>query len=54
MMVPNERWSPDFVSDQLTGSRRFLTVVDDCSRECLAPVADISLSASPWLGSWTG
>jgi putative transposase len=45
-MVPNERWSLDFVSDQLTDGRRFriLTVVDDCTRECLALVADTSLS----------
>jgi putative transposase len=43
---PNERWSLDFVSDQLTCGRRFriLTVVDDCTRECLALVADTSLS----------
>jgi putative transposase len=34
------------VSDQLTDGRRFriLTVVDDCTRECLALVADTSLS----------
>jgi len=31
----NDRWSLDFVSDQLTDGRRFriLTVVDDCTRE---------------------
>src|SRR5256714_1466168 len=46
-MTPNDRWSLDFVSDQLTCGRRFriLTVVDDCTRECLALVADTSLSA---------
>jgi putative transposase len=40
-MAPNDRWSLDFVSDQLTCGRRFriLTVVDDCTRECLAPGA---------------
>lgn len=45
-MAPNRRWSLDFVSDQLTDGRRFriLTVVDDCTRECLALVADTSLS----------
>ncbi len=45
-IAPNERWSLDFVSDQLTDGRRFriLTVVDDCTRECLALVADTSLS----------
>jgi putative transposase len=43
---PNQRWSLDFVSDTLTDSRRFrmLTVVDDFTRECLALVADTSLS----------
>ena len=32
---PNERWSMDFVSDQLTTGRRIkcFTLVDDCSRE---------------------
>src|SRR6476661_4371979 len=45
-MAPNDRWSLDFVSDQLTDGRRFriLTVVDDCTRECLALVADTSLA----------
>ncbi|WP_342734582.1 IS3 family transposase [Bradyrhizobium sp. B117] len=45
-MTPNDRWSLDFVSDQLTDGRRFriLTVVDDCTRECLALLADTSLS----------
>ncbi|MGO6884575.1 DDE-type integrase/transposase/recombinase, partial [Rhizobium ruizarguesonis] len=39
-------WSLDFVSDQFTDGRRLriLTVVDDCTRECLALVADTSLS----------
>ncbi|NSY46316.1 IS3 family transposase [Agrobacterium tumefaciens] len=49
MLIPtaaNDRWSLDFVSDQLTDGRRFrvLTVVDDCTRECLTLVADTSLS----------
>ena len=45
-LAPNERWSLDFVSDQFTDGRRFriLTVVDDCTRECLALLADTSLS----------
>ena len=45
-MGPNQQWSLDFVSDQLTDGRRFrtLTVVDNCTRECLALVADTSLS----------
>jgi putative transposase len=43
---PNERWSLDFVSDQLTDGRRFrmLAVVDDCTRESLCLIADTSLS----------
>jgi len=43
---PNQRWSLDFVNDQLSDSRRFriLAVVDDFTRECLALVADTSLS----------
>jgi putative transposase len=42
----NQRWSLDFASDTLTDGRRFrvLCVVDDFSRECLALVADTSLS----------
>ena len=42
----NERWSLDFVSDAFTDGRRFrvLAVIDDFSRECLALVADTSLS----------
>ena len=42
---PNERWSLDFMSDQLTDGRRFriLTIVDDCTRECLALIADTSI-----------
>jgi putative transposase len=50
-MAPNDHWSLDFVSDQLTCGRRLriLTVVDDCTRECMALVADTSRSsASAW------
>lgn len=45
-MTANDRWSLDFVSVQLTDGRRFrvLTIVDDCTRECLGLVADTSLS----------
>ena len=45
-LAPNQRWSLDFVSDQLTDGRRFriLAVVDDCTRECLALIADTSIS----------
>jgi putative transposase len=44
-LAPNQRWSLDFVSDQMTDGRRFriLTVVDNCTRECLALVADTSI-----------
>ncbi|CCD89722.1 protein of unknown function; Putative transposase (fragment) [Bradyrhizobium sp. ORS 285] len=55
-LLANDRWSLDFVSDRMTDGRRFriLTVVEDCTRECLALVADTSLSAPGPLGSWTG
>ena len=45
-LLPNDRWSLDFVSDQLVSGRRFriLGIYDDCTRECLATVADVSLS----------
>lgn len=48
LLLPNQRWSLDFVSDQLSDGRRFriLTVVDHCTRECLAPIADTSLSGA--------
>lgn len=47
-LLPNQRWSLDFASDQLTDGRRFriMTVVDDCARECLALIADTSLSGA--------
>ena len=43
---PNQRWSLDFLHDELSDGRRFriLPVVDDFTRECLALVADTSLS----------
>lgn len=42
----HELWSPDFVSDHFTDRRPFrvLAIVDDCTRENLALVADTSLS----------
>ena len=51
MVLPNrtnERWSLDFVNDAFTDGRRFriLAVIDDYSRECLALVADTSLSGA--------
>lgn len=44
----NQRWSLDFISDQLGCGRRFriLTVVDDFTKECLTLVADTSLSGA--------
>jgi putative transposase len=43
---PNSRWSVDFVHDQLADGRRFrvLNIIDDVTKECLAAVADTSLS----------
>jgi len=43
---PNQRWSLDFLTDAFTDGRRFriLAIVDDFTRECLALVADTSLS----------
>jgi putative transposase len=42
----NQRWSLDFLSDAFTDGRRFriLAIVDDFTRECLALIADTSLS----------
>jgi putative transposase len=47
-LAPSQRWSLDFVSDQMTDGRRFriLTVIDSCTRECPALVADTSLSGA--------
>jgi putative transposase len=49
MLVPssvNERWSVDFVSDQLANGRRLrvFNVVDDYTRECILQVVDFSIS----------
>jgi transposase InsO family protein len=43
---PNARWSVDFVHDQLSNGRRFriLNVIDDVTKECLAAIADTSIS----------
>jgi len=47
-MAPNDRWSLDFVADQFTDGRRLrvLVVVDDCTGECLALIADTSISGT--------
>ncbi len=41
----NQRWSLDFVADQLMDGRRFrcVTVVDDCTRECKGILVDFSI-----------
>jgi len=49
MLVPdaiNQRWSMDFVSDQLANGRRFrvLNIVDDFSREYVLKIVDFSIS----------
>ncbi len=49
MLVPdtvNQRWSLDFMSDQLANGRRFriLNVVDDYTRECVLQIVDFSIS----------
>jgi putative transposase len=42
----NERWSVDFVSDQLASGRRLriFNVVVDYSRECVLQIVDFSIS----------
>jgi putative transposase len=46
LALPTQRWSLDFVHDQLATGRRFrvLNIVDDVTRECLRAVADTSIS----------
>jgi putative transposase len=43
--APNQRWSMDFIHDQLSSGRRFrtLTLVDDFTRQCLALHVDTSI-----------
>jgi putative transposase len=45
---PNERWSMDFIHDQLSSGRRFrcLTIVDDFTRQCLAIHVDTSIGGA--------
>jgi putative transposase len=45
-MVANLSWSMDFVADGLIGGRRLrcLTIVDDCTRECLVIEVDTSIT----------
>jgi len=44
----NRSWSMDFVSDGLADGRRLrcLTIVDDCTRECLAIEVDTSITGT--------
>ncbi|KQN87433.1 integrase [Sphingomonas sp. Leaf67] len=46
LALPNQRWSLDFVHDQLVTGRRFrvLNIVDDVTREYLRAVVDTSIS----------
>ena len=46
LALPNQRWSLDFVHDQMATGRRFrvLNIVDDVTRECLAAIPDTSIS----------
>lgn len=45
---PNERWSMDFVHDQLANGRkiRMLNIIDDFTRECVAIEVDTCLSGN--------
>jgi putative transposase len=52
----NARWSLDFVHDQQATGRRFriLNIVDDVTRECLASIADTSISGARVVRELTG
>lgn len=47
-LPPDERWSLDFVSDELSdGVRlRVLAIVQDCTRACLALIIESRASGS--------
>lgn len=47
-LAANQSWSMDFVSDGLADGRRLrcLTIVDDCTRECLAIEVDTSITGT--------
>jgi putative transposase len=53
LALPNQRWSLDFVHDQMAMGRRFriLNIVDDVTRECLQAVLDTSISGKRWCAS---
>jgi putative transposase len=46
--MANDRWSIDFAADQLIDGRRLriLVVLDDCTRECPAIIAETSISGA--------
>ena len=46
--LANQSWSMDFVSDGLANGRRLrcLTIVDDCTRECLVIEVDTSITGT--------
>ena len=46
LALPNQRWSLDFVHDQMASGRRFrvLNIVHNVTRECLRAVPDTSIS----------
>ena len=51
MPVPtraNERWSADFMSDQLANGRRFriFNLINDFSRQCVGQIVDTSISGA--------
>ena len=57
MIVPvarNQRWSMDFVSDQLSNGRRFrvLNLIDDYSREVINQLASFSISGKQVARFW--
>jgi putative transposase len=43
--APNQRWSMDFISDQIYDGRRFrvLNVVDDFTKEMVGQLAEVSI-----------
>ena len=51
---PNQRWSLDFMSDQLANGRRFrvLNIVDDYTRECKGQIVDFRSRVYVYRFSW--
>jgi putative transposase len=47
-LIANDSWSMDFMSDGLADGRRLrcLTIVDDCTRECVAIEVDTSITGA--------